>query len=59
MGEALGDHMTDTTDNLTTKEGSGGWRWLVSSMWRYWFLLLAVSLGAAAAIYCLWMQGRV
>jgi hypothetical protein len=51
--------MTDTAHNLTTKERPSGWRWLVSSMWGYWFLLLAVSLGAAAAIYYLWMQGRV
>ena len=59
MGETLGDHMKDTTSNLTTKERTGGWRWLVSSMWGFWFLLLAVSLSVAAAIYYLWLQGRV
>ena len=51
--------MTDTTNNLTTREKTGGWRWLVSSMWGFWFLLLAVSLSAAVAIYYLWLQGRV
>jgi hypothetical protein len=51
--------MTDMTVKTVPKQKIGGLRWLVSSMWGFWFLLLAVSLGAAAAIYYLWLQGRV
>jgi hypothetical protein len=34
-------------------------RWFVDSMIGYWVLLLAISLGAAAAIYEIWLKGRM
>ena len=34
-------------------------RWFVDSMLGYWILLLAVSLGAAAVIYELWLKSRM
>lgn len=36
-----------------------GLRWFIDSMLGYWILLLAISLGAAAGIYELWLKGRV
>ncbi len=33
-------------------------RWCVNSMVGYWFLLLVLSLGAAALIYEVWLRGR-
>jgi len=32
---------------------------LVNSMLVYWFLLLAVSLGAAAITYEIWLKGKI
>ena len=34
-------------------------RWFIDSMVGYWILLLAISLGAAAAIYEIWFKGRI
>jgi hypothetical protein len=34
-------------------------RWCVESMWRFWFVLLAISLGMAAGIYFLWLKGNI
>ncbi len=31
-------------------------RWFIESMLGYWIRLLAVSLGAAAAVYLLWLK---
>jgi hypothetical protein len=36
-----------------------GLRWFIDSMLGYWILLLVISLGGAAAIYELWLKGRV
>jgi hypothetical protein len=32
---------------------------LLDSMWGFWLLLLVISLGSAAAIYQVWLRGRV
>jgi hypothetical protein len=32
-------------------------RWVVGSMWGFWFLLLTVSMGLAAVIYYGWLRG--
>jgi hypothetical protein len=34
-------------------------RWFIDSMLGYWVLLLTISLAAAAAVYELWLKGRV
>ena len=34
-------------------------KWFVNSMLGYWVLLLAISLGAAAGIYEVWLKGRM
>ncbi len=31
-------------------------RWFIESMFGYWILLLAFSLGAAAVVYLLWLK---
>ena len=34
-------------------------KWFINSMLGYWTLLLAISLGAAAGIYVVWLKGRM
>jgi hypothetical protein len=34
-------------------------RALTGSMWGFWFFLLAISLGMAAAIYYVWLRGNL
>ena len=34
-------------------------KWFVNSMFGYWILLLIISLGSAAAIYEIWLKGRM
>jgi hypothetical protein len=34
-------------------------KWFVDSMMGYWILLLLVSLGSAAAIYEVWLKGKI
>jgi hypothetical protein len=34
-------------------------KWCVESMWRFWFVLLAISLATAAAIYFLWLKQSI
>jgi hypothetical protein len=34
-------------------------RWFIDSMIGYWILLLAISLGAAAFIYEVWLRGNI
>jgi hypothetical protein len=34
-------------------------KWFMNSMWRYWLLLLAISLGTAALTYELWLKGKI
>ncbi len=34
-------------------------KWFVNSMLGYWVLLLCISLGATAAIYEVWLKGRM
>ncbi len=34
-------------------------RWFWDSMFGYWILLLAISLGIAAAIYMIWLRGVI
>ena len=38
---------------------SGALRWLVSSMWGFWLLLLAVSFALATGIYYVWLRGNL
>jgi hypothetical protein len=32
---------------------------MLNSMWGYWLFLLAISFGVAAAIYWIWLKGRI
>jgi hypothetical protein len=32
---------------------------LLNSMWGFWLLLLAISLGTAALVYEIWLKGRM
>jgi hypothetical protein len=41
------------------KEGESIMKWFINSMLGYWILLLAISLGAAAVVYEIWLKGRV
>jgi ABC-type phosphate transport system permease subunit len=50
---------TPPTDTLEKAKGGGIMKSVLSSMWAYWFLLLAVSLGCAAAIYLIWLKGTM
>jgi hypothetical protein len=34
-------------------------RALTSSMWGFWFFLLAISMGMAAVIYYVWLRGNL
>jgi hypothetical protein len=34
-------------------------RWFIDSMLGYWILLLAISLGAAAVVYEVWLRGNI
>jgi hypothetical protein len=34
-------------------------KWLINTMWGYWFLLLVISMGMAAIIYEIWLEGRM
>jgi hypothetical protein len=34
-------------------------RALTSSMWGYWFFLLAISMGMATVIYYVWLRGNL
>jgi hypothetical protein len=34
-------------------------RWFIDSMIGYWILLLAISLGAAAVVYEVWLRGNI
>lgn len=34
-------------------------KWFINSMLGYWILLLVISLGSAAAIYEIWLKGRM
>ena len=34
-------------------------RWFIDSMIGYWILLLAISLGAAAVVYEVWLRGVI
>lgn len=34
-------------------------RWFIDSMAGYWVLLLAISLGAAAVVYEVWLRGHI
>jgi hypothetical protein len=34
-------------------------RWFIDSMIGYWIMLLAISLGAAAVVYEVWLRGNI
>lgn len=52
--------MTTKTSDATPQAKNGGLvQWALNSMWVYWFVLLAVSLGAAAGIYLIWLKGNM
>jgi hypothetical protein len=51
--------MTTPEVDTVVKAKGGPLRWVLSSMWGYWFVLLAFSLGLAAVIYLIWLRGRV
>ena len=47
-------------DNRTADGQSLGLgKTLLNSMWGFWLLLLAISFGAAGAIYLIWLRGNV
>jgi hypothetical protein len=51
--------VTPEPSEVVAKGKTGGLRWFIDSMVGFWFLLLVVSLGLAAAIYYVWLRGRV
>jgi hypothetical protein len=52
--------MTTVDSGAVAKpQPSGLLRLLVGSMWGFWFLLLAFSLGLATVIYYVWLRGSV
>jgi ABC-type phosphate transport system permease subunit len=44
---------------MTTSSGNSIGKWLVNSMWVFWLVLLAASLGIAAGIYLIWLKGNI
>lgn len=44
---------------MTTTNDVGIGTRLINSMWMFWFVLLAGSMGLAAAIYFIWLKGNV
>jgi len=34
-------------------------KWLINRLLGFWLLLLAISLGAAALVYEIWLKGRI
>jgi hypothetical protein len=47
------------TNPAASSKGNGLVKALLSSMWGYWLLLLAVSFGIAGAIYFIWLRGHI
>jgi hypothetical protein len=50
---------TETTDKTAKAKAGGIKRWVLGSMWGFWVLLLAFSLGLAAVIHLIWLRGNV
>lgn len=51
--------MTTPEGVAVAKSKGGPLRGVLGSMWGYWLVLLAFSLGLAAVIYFIWLRGRV
>jgi hypothetical protein len=52
--------MTSLESGTVQKAGRPGpLRWLISSMWTFWFFLLTVSFGLATGIYYIWLRGNL
>ncbi len=63
LGEDVGDLRRYEDDGLS-KITLSRWRRsimkkLINTMWGFWLLLLVFSLGVAAAIYEIWLKGRI
>jgi hypothetical protein len=58
MGPGLGRTLGDLTGEGNSKEETS-MKWFINSMLGFWILLLAVSLGAAAIVYEVWLKGQV
>jgi hypothetical protein len=50
---------TPGTDPVATTKGNGLMKSLINSMWGFWLLLLAFSLGLAASVYFIWLKGNI
>ena len=46
------------TEPAATTPGHGIMKWCLNSMWGFWLVLLAVSLGLATGIYYIWLKGN-
>jgi hypothetical protein len=50
---------TRDPDLGSTAKDTGMVKWLVNSMWVFWFSLLFVSMGLATIVYYVWLKGNV
>ena len=50
---------TRNPDLASTTKDVGLVKWLVNSMWVFWFLLLGISLGLATVVYYVWLKGNI
>jgi len=44
---------------MTTLESNGIGKRLLNSMWGFWLVLLAASMGLATGIYLVWLKGNI
>ena len=52
--------MTTAATAIAAKtKGNGMMKWWINSMWGFWLVLLAVSMGLATGIYYVWLKGNV
>ena len=52
--------MTTADANVVAKaKGNGMMKWWINSMWGFWLVLLAVSMGLATGIYYVWLKGNI
>jgi len=50
---------TSGTDLVAKAKGNGLFKSLINSMWGFWLLLLAFSLGLEAIVYFIWLKGNL
>jgi hypothetical protein len=51
--------MTNNTEAVAAVASQGFVKRILGSMWGFWFILLTFSMGAAIAIYYVWLKGTM